>query len=141
MFEEVQEFLTGMSDEFASRDIDALLKRLSCPAALYFGDHLILVRNREDLAALTETYLEGLRIMGLTKSGTTLDGLTPSENGTVIASTTSYFEDAVGQRVGIGRAKYFLRVTDEGIKLEMSQHSPTQISPEDVNGPLATLKL
>lgn len=141
MFEEVQEFLTGMSDEFASRDIDALLRRLSCPAALYFGDDLILIRNREELAALTETYLEGLRVMGLTKSGTKLDCLTSSENGTLVASTTSYFQDAAGQRVGFGRAKYFLRVTDEGIKLEMSQHSPTQIGTEDVNQALTQLKL
>ena len=59
----------------------------------------------------------------------------------MVALTTSYFQDAAGQRVGFGRAKYFLRVTDEGIKLEMSQHSPTQIGTEDVNQALTQLKL
>jgi hypothetical protein len=141
MFKEVQEFISEMSAEFTSGNVDALIKRLSCPAALYFGDDLIVIRDRADLENLAETYLEGLRTMGLRKSSTMLDSLSTTEDGAMVASTTSVFMNAEDRPVGIGRATYFLRVTDGVIRMEMSQHSPTQISAEDVNGSLARLKV
>ena len=87
------------------------------------------------------TYLEGLRMMGLAKSSTRLDSLETASDGRLVASTTSVFTDAGGRPAGIGRATYYLRKTEEGIKLEMSQHSPTQIGEEDVNAALSTLKV
>ena len=47
----------------------------------------------------------------------------PKNNGVMTASTLSYLVNSEGVRVGLSRAKYFLRETASGLKIEMAEHS------------------
>lgn len=77
----------------------------------------------------------------MTKSAPVLKELEESENGSIVALTLSYLIDAGGARVGLSRAKYFIRDTPLGLKVELVEHSQVPLGDGNVHDSLESLAI
>lgn len=141
MYTDVETFLAEMSEEFLTGDVDAVLKRMSLPTAIYFGQDAIIVHGRKELAEVTEAYLEGLRLSGHTKTQPVVDALSIPNKGRMTALTTARILDVNGLCIGLSKAKYFLRTTEDGLKIELVEHSQVPLGSGDANDALQSLAI
>ncbi len=141
MYTDIENFLTGLSESFVSGDVDEALKHVALPLAIYFGSDMVLVQTREELAQLTETYVNGLRQSGLTKQKPVLDDVIIGDDGMITAFTTARLVDDAGGTVALSRAKYFIRQTGEKLAVELVEHSQVAISDDLIHGSLEKLKV
>ena len=141
MIENIEKFLSELSESFMSGNVDAVFNHVSLPLAIYFGDDMILVRTRHELRDLTESYVGEIRRNVMTKSQPVLDDVIVSDDGAITAFTTARLLDDSGGTVALSRAKYFIRQTGTKFTVEMVQHSQVPISDDLLHAPLAKMKV
>ncbi len=141
MREYVEAFLNDMTDEFQARDVDAVLAKFALPTAIFFGSDMVLIRNRSDLANLTEMYLGDLQERKVSKSMPLLKELSEPSEGKLTAVTVSHLMDSEGNVIGLSRGKYFLNVTDDGLKIALVEHSQVPLDVDQHHAALAPMKV
>jgi hypothetical protein len=135
----VEIFLVQLSEKFSAGDVEGVEDCLIMPAAIYFGNNIILLENREDVANFTESYMSEMRKKGLVKARLRLNEMTVSNAGLIKVIATAPMVDTTGTPIALGRTKYFLRQVGDTLKVEMAEHSQVPLELDLIHAPLAKL--
>jgi|GEM_PF-2827906 len=138
---QIEKFLVQLSEKFTSNDVDGVQACLACPAVIYFGSDMIILKNREGVANFTESYMTGMQTEGLAKARLELNEVSIADDGLITATATASIVDSEGVAVGLGRTTYFLRQVGDSFKVELAEHSRVPLRDDLLHHHLAKLSI